>query len=108
MKEMGNKLRFFIFICSSLLLTACFRQSGREADRSTRVDFNASQQTFQLHSIEDLYAVWTYNVQSYPLISAPRGGPGVGFRENAVETVDRVTPAMPAIRASVDRASRES
>ena len=105
---MGNKLRFIIFICSSLLLSACFRQSGQEADRSARVDFNASQQTFQLHSIEDLYAFLTYNEQSYPLISAHRGGPDVGFPENALETFDRVARAMPAIIECDIRLSKDS
>lgn len=105
---MKNRLGFILFICSSLLLSACFRQSGQDSHNSRKNDFGSSQQTFQLQSIEDLYAFLTYDERSYPLISAHRGGPDVGFPENALETFDRIAQAMPAIIECDVRLTKDS
>lgn len=105
---MKSRLGFIFFICGSLLLSACFRQGGQEGTSIRKNDFKSSQQTFQLHSVEDLYTFLTYDERSYPLVSAHRGGPGVGFPENALETFDRVARAMPVVIECDVRLTKDS
>lgn len=85
------------FIISSisilLLFTACFRtNSSSSMDHMPSVD-----PVFNLNTVEDLYQFLTYNEQSYPLISAHRGGPSEGYPENAIPTFAQVANKMPAI-----------
>lgn len=87
----------FPFIISSisilLLFTACFRtNSSLTMSHMPSVD-----PVFNLNTVEDLYQFLTYNEQSYPLISAHRGGPSEGFPENAIATFAEVANKMPAI-----------
>lgn len=87
----------FAFIISSisilLLFTACFRtNSSSSMNHMPSVD-----PVFNLNTVEDLYQFLTYNEQSYPLISAHRGGPSEGYPENAIPTFAQVANKMPAI-----------
>ena len=87
----------FPFIISSisilLLFTACFRtNSSSSMNHMPSVD-----PVFNLNTVEDLYQFLTYNEQSYPLISAHRGGPSEGYPENAIPTFAQVANKMPAI-----------
>lgn len=52
---------------------------------------------FNLKTVDDLYHFLTYNENSYPLVSAHRGGPSDGFPENAIPTFAEVASKMPAI-----------
>ena len=54
-------------------------------------------QVFNLKTVDDLYHFLTYNENSYPLVSAHRGGPCDGFPENAIPTFAEVASKMPAI-----------
>jgi len=54
-------------------------------------------QVFNLKTADDLYQFLTYNENSYPLISAHRGGPSDGYPENAIPTFAEVASKMPAI-----------
>ncbi|WP_231595992.1 glycerophosphodiester phosphodiesterase family protein [Sphingobacterium endophyticum] len=87
----------FPFILSSisilLLFTACFRTNSS----STMSHMPSVDPVFNLNTVEDLYQFLTYNEQSYPLISAHRGGPSEGFPENAIATFAEVANKMPAI-----------
>ena len=87
----------FPFIISSisilLLFSACFRtNSSSSMNHMPSVD-----PVFNLNTVEDLYQFLTYNEQSYPLISAHRGGPSEGYPENAIPTFAQVANKMPAI-----------
>lgn len=87
----------FPFIISSisilLLFTACFRtNSSSSMNHMPSVD-----PVFNLNTVDDLYQFLTYNEQSYPLISAHRGGPSEGYPENAIPTFAQVANKMPAI-----------
>lgn len=87
----------FPFIISSisilLLFSACFRtNSSSSMNHMPSVD-----PVFNLNTVEDLYQFLTYNEQSYPLISAHRGGPSEGYPENAIPTFAQVANQMPAI-----------
>lgn len=105
---MNNSIGFILFICGSFLLSACFRQSGHTTQTGETIDFLSSRKNFQLQSVEDLYAFLTYDEKRFPLVSAHRGGPDVGFPENAIETFDRVAHAMPAIIECDIRLSKDS
>jgi len=54
-------------------------------------------QVFNLKTVDDLYHFLTYNENSFPLVSAHRGGPSDGFPENAIPTFAEVASKMPAI-----------
>ncbi len=76
-----------------LLFTACFRtNSSSSMNHMPSVD-----PVFNLNTVDDLYQFLTYNEQSYPLISAHRGGPSEGYPENAIPTFAQVANKMPAI-----------
>lgn len=52
----------------------------------------------QLQTVSQLYRFLTYHdKQRYPLVSAHRGGPGVGYPENAIETFERNLMTQPLI-----------
>lgn len=52
----------------------------------------------QVETVDQLYRFLTYNdKQRYPLISAHRGGPGVGYPENAIETFEKNLLKQPLI-----------
>ncbi|MBA8988415.1 glycerophosphodiester phosphodiesterase family protein [Sphingobacterium cellulitidis] len=84
-------ISFSIFI--ALLSTSCFRtNSSANVNNMPHVD-----QVFNLRTVDDLYHFLTYNENSYPLVSAHRGGPSDGFPENAIPTFAEVANKMPAI-----------
>lgn len=92
---MSNRVysSIFITIILTVLSSSCFRtNSSGGVNNMPQVD-----QVFNLKTVDDLYHFLTYNENSYPLISAHRGGPSDGFPENAIPTFAEVASKMPAI-----------
>lgn len=92
---MSNRVFSSIFIAFMLavLSSSCFRtNSSGSINNMPQVD-----QVFNLKTVDDLYHFLTYNENSYPLVSAHRGGPSDGFPENAIPTFAEVASKMPAI-----------
>ncbi len=92
---MSNRVYSSIFIAFMLavLFSSCFRtNSSGSINNMPQVD-----QVFNLKTVDDLYHFLTYNENSYPLVSAHRGGPSDGFPENAIPTFAEVASKMPAI-----------
>lgn len=92
---MSNRVYSSIFIAFMLavLSSSCFRtNSSGGGNNMPQVD-----QVFNLKTVDDLYHFLTYNENSYPLVSAHRGGPSDGFPENAIPTFAEVASKMPAI-----------
>jgi len=92
---MSNRVYSSIFIAFMLavLSSSCFRtNSSGSINNMPQVD-----QVFNLKTVDDLYHFLTYNENSYPLVSAHRGGPSDGFPENAIPTFAEVASKMPAI-----------
>ncbi|MGX1642202.1 glycerophosphodiester phosphodiesterase family protein [Sphingobacterium sp. NPDC055431] len=92
---MSNRFYSSIFIAGmlALLSSSCFRtNSSSSISNMPQVD-----QVFNLKTVDDLYHFLTYNENSYPLVSAHRGGPSDGFPENAIPTFAEVASKMPAI-----------
>ena len=76
-----------------LFFASCFRtDSSSNVQNMPDVD-----RVFNLKTADDLYQFLTYRENSYPLISAHRGGPSQGFPENAIPTFAEVASKMPAI-----------
>lgn len=73
--------------------SSCFR-ANTAGDLTTT---SSSSQIFNLNKVEDLYRFLTYSEDRVPLISAHRGGPSVGYPENAIETFERIAYKMPSI-----------
>lgn len=102
----------FLHICVLLFVvsaTGCFRNSNPV---ETKIKENEGslfkKNTFELNTVEDLYQFLTYTENSYPLVSAHRGGPAPGYPENAIETFARVANKMPAIIECDIRISKDS
>ncbi|WP_313368906.1 glycerophosphodiester phosphodiesterase family protein [Sphingobacterium mizutaii] len=92
---MSNRVysSIFITIILTVLSSSCFRtNSSGGGNNMPQVD-----QVFNLKTVDDLYHFLTYNENSYPLVSAHRGGPSDGFPENAIPTFAEVASKMPAI-----------
>ncbi len=92
---MSNRVysSIFITIILTVLSSSCFRtNSSGSINNMPQVD-----QVFNLKTVDDLYHFLTYNENSYPLVSAHRGGPSDGFPENAIPTFAEVASKMPAI-----------
>ncbi|WP_313511434.1 glycerophosphodiester phosphodiesterase family protein [Sphingobacterium sp.] len=92
---MSNRFYSSIFFAGMLALmsSSCFRtNSSSSINNMPQVD-----QVFNLKTVDDLYHFLTYNENSFPLVSAHRGGPSDGFPENAIPTFAEVASKMPAI-----------
>ncbi|WP_312696471.1 glycerophosphodiester phosphodiesterase family protein [Sphingobacterium mizutaii] len=91
---MSNRVysSIFITIILTVLSSSCFRTNTGGGNNMPQVD-----QVFNLKTVDDLYHFLTYNENSYPLVSAHRGGPSDGFPENAIPTFAEVASKMPAI-----------
>ncbi|WP_313191078.1 glycerophosphodiester phosphodiesterase family protein [Sphingobacterium sp.] len=92
---MSNRFYSSIFFAGmlALLSSSCFRtNSSSSINNMPQVD-----QVFNLKTVDDLYHFLTYNENSFPLVSAHRGGPSDGFPENAIPTFAEVASKMPAI-----------
>ncbi|MFZ4260876.1 glycerophosphodiester phosphodiesterase family protein [Sphingobacterium sp. HJSM2_6] len=63
---------------------------------------------FNIQSVEDLYQFLTYTDQSYPLISAHRGGFMEGYPENCIQTFAKLASKMPLIIECDVRMSKDS
>lgn len=90
-----------------LLLTtsSCFRNNENSKKESSQL---FEKRTFELKTVEDLYQFLTYSENSYPLISAHRGGPTKGYPENAIETFVHIANKIPAIIECDIRLSKDS
>lgn len=72
--------RYCLFLLSSyLLFSSCFRHAGDTEGLPVG-------KRIQLNTVEELYQFLTYDDNRYPLVSLHRGGPTVGYPENAIET----------------------
>jgi len=87
--------KFNLFLCLSLTMLSigCFR-SNSASDLTTVSNHN---QVFNFQDVEDLYRFLTYSEKRVPLVSAHRGGPDIGYPENALETFQRIAYKTPAI-----------
>jgi len=61
-----------------------------------------------LGTLEELYRFLTYSEESYPLVSAHRGGPSAGFPENAIETFENNFRRQPLIIECDVRITKDS
>jgi len=75
-------------------VSSCFRTSTSDNNISS---IGYDDPIFNFTGIEDLYRFLTYSEDRVPLVSAHRGGPDIGFPENAIETFQRAASKMPAI-----------
>lgn len=85
----------FLFILTALSQSACFRHqetSGQSTTLQSDTKHHIAPKT-----VEDLYELFTYRDNRYPLVSAHRGGPAPGFPENALETFERIANIHPVI-----------
>src|SRR5690606_13560277 len=73
--------------------TSCFRSDSSNYGEN----IPTISPVFDFESVDDLYRFLTYEDNSYPLISAHRGGPSEGYPENAIATFAQVAKSMPAI-----------
>lgn len=97
-----------ILVLLSVVAQGCF-QPSKEENRTARSNNSTSQKSvFNLNSVEDLYSFLTYDENRYPIISAHRGGPDVGYPENAIETFARVARSMPVLIECDIRLSKDS
>ena len=90
---MSNKLKLFLCLSLAILSASCFR--GNSA--SDLVNISNHNQIFNFTGVDDLYSFLTYSEKRVPLISAHRGGPDIGYPENALETFQRIAYKTPAI-----------
>ena len=107
---MRNNAQFAFGVLLLILVSSCFRSTDSTQKTSLR-ESNAQlfkNQTFELSTVEDLYQLLTYSENSYPLISAHRGGPTKDYPENAIETFTRIANKMPAIIECDVRLSKDS
>lgn len=94
------------------LLTSCFRNTPSESTQQNR-NQSITKRTFESHnfninSLDDLYQFLTYNENSYPLVSAHRGGDLAGYPENAIETFEYWAKQFPLIIECDVRLSKDS
>lgn len=75
-----------------LITCSCFR-SNTAADAL----LIGNRQVFNFKEVDDLYRFLTYSENRVPMVSAHRGGPDIGYPENAIATFRRVAANMPAI-----------
>lgn len=107
---MKNNVPYAFGVMLLILVSSCFRstdstQKAPLRESSTQLFKN---QTFELNTVEDLYQLLTYSENSYPLISAHRGGPARDYPENAIETFIRIANKMPSIIECDVRLSKDS
>lgn len=107
---MKNNVPYAFGVMLLILVSSCFRstdstQKAPLRESSTQLFKN---QTFELNTVEDLYQLLTYSENSYPLISAHRGGPARDYPENAIETFTRIANKMPSIIECDVRLSKDS
>lgn len=83
---------------STFFILALFLMGYCVSCISTDTGYRYRANKIQLQTVNQLYRFLTYyDTQRYPLISAHRGGPGVGYPENAIETFEKNLLAQPLI-----------
>lgn len=107
---MKGKFQYFFILLFVVFITSCFRNSTDASKTKIKENGNSlfKSQTFELNTVEDLYQFLTYSENSYPLVSAHRGGPAPGYPENAIETFTHIADKMPAIIECDVRLSKDS
>jgi glycerophosphoryl diester phosphodiesterase len=85
----------------------CFQVNNTDNHSKDGI-FTSQKPIFNLHNVDDLYAFLTYDDHSYPIVSAHRGGPDIGYPENAIATFERIARSMPAIIECDVRLSKDS
>ncbi|WP_164112888.1 MULTISPECIES: glycerophosphodiester phosphodiesterase family protein [Sphingobacterium] len=107
---MKKNTQYIFGILLLILASSCFRSTDSTQKNSLRESSTQlfKNQTFELNTVEDLYQLLTYSENSYPLISAHRGGPAKGYPENAIETFARIANKMPVIIECDVRISKDS
>src|SRR5690606_25051382 len=93
-KHISSICKYGLLIAPLLLVSSCFRTSTSDNNISS---IGYDDPIFNFTGIEDLYRFLTYSEDRVPLVSAHRGGPDIGFPENAIETFQRAASKMPAI-----------
>lgn len=108
---MRNKNILYLIVCF-LGFTSCFRANNSEQNvQSEKPYINKQQfstQNFNINSLTDLYDFLTFNENSYPLVSAHRGGDTKGYPENAIETFNYWAQQFPLIIECDVRLSKDS
>lgn len=87
----------------SISMSGCFSGASSATEHIREVDG-----LLKVGSMEDLYQLFTYEEDSYPLISAHRGGPYPGYPENAIETFAHVASHLPVIIECDVRMTKDS
>lgn len=109
---MLTKTFYTVLLLTLCLFVSCFRTNLDNTTSENNDNKNKANlfnyQTFKLTSVEDLYQFLTYRENSYPLVSAHRGGPTKGYPENAIETFENIADKMPAIIECDVRLSKDS
>ena len=93
MKSNFRPLVILFLTFGFLISNSCFRGDSPNYLENTPT----ISPVFDFESIDDLYRFLTYEENSYPLISAHRGGPSEGYPENAIATFAQVAKKMPTI-----------
>lgn len=88
-----------------LIVTAISCQPGLSTDRQAKLDIAP---VFNIKSTAELHRFFTHRPNSYPMVSAHRGGPTAGFPENALATFAHVASQMPTIIECDIRLTKDS
>lgn len=110
---MKRPINSLILVLCVLILSSCFRNphSDNQQDSAQNNPIetsNFSSQNFKISTLEDLYEFLTYREDSYPLVSAHRGGETDGYPENAIETFEYWAKQFPLIIETDVRMSKDS
>lgn len=98
-----SRLTLSLWLVITVLQAACLRVSSTDSHGLRSVE-----PIYNIQHIDDLYNLFTYEENSYPLVSAHRGGPSKGFPENAIETFANIASQMPAIIECDIRMTKDS
>ncbi len=92
-----------------ILITALFFQSCFLENKTGATDqFPKVSPNFNFQTVEDFYQFLTYSDESYPLISAHRGGFMKDYPENCIHTFAKLASKMPIIIECDVRMSKDS
>ena len=109
MKRTATFLLCILFTVTTL--SSCFRNTTETQSNNintTNKETRFVKNNFNLEGIEDLYKFFTYSGNSYPLVSAHRGGPQQHLPENAIETFAYHAKNFPLIIECDIRMSKDS
>lgn len=104
-------LLVLLAIVISYIIVGCLGESSRTEQSilvGNKTKGFVGKENFKISSVEDLHTLLTYHDNSYPLVSAHRGGPTEGYPENAIETFAKVSRNNPVIIECDVRLSKDS